>query len=122
MAIQISGTTVVNDSRELQNIASLDSTTTSTISAASSPPTTYGAVGTYTGALLPRYNEYAGGDTIAASSLYNMTGDFSNQFERFSNNTTTSTTGLSGTWRCMAPIDTGNNFGYYGGILWVRIS
>lgn len=31
MAIQISGTTVINDSRELQNIATLDSTTTTTI-------------------------------------------------------------------------------------------
>ena len=34
MAIQISGTTVVNNSRQLQNIASLDSTTTATIAAA----------------------------------------------------------------------------------------
>lgn len=34
MAIQINGTTVVNNSRQLQNIASLDSTTTSTIAAA----------------------------------------------------------------------------------------
>ena len=34
MAIKISGTTVVNNSRQLQNIASLDSTTTSTIAAA----------------------------------------------------------------------------------------
>ena len=34
MAIQISGTTVVNDSRQLQNIASLDSTTTATIASA----------------------------------------------------------------------------------------
>ena len=34
MAIQISGTTVVNNSRQLQNIASLDSTTTNTIAAA----------------------------------------------------------------------------------------
>lgn len=33
MAIQISGTTVVNNSRQLQNIASLDSTTAATISA-----------------------------------------------------------------------------------------
>lgn len=31
MAIQVGGTTVVNDSRELQNIATLDSTTTTTI-------------------------------------------------------------------------------------------
>lgn len=34
MAIQISGTTVINNSRELQNIASLDATTTATIGAA----------------------------------------------------------------------------------------
>lgn len=34
MAIQISGTTVVNNSRQLQNIASLDSTTAATIGAA----------------------------------------------------------------------------------------
>ena len=34
MAIQISGTTVVNNSRQLQNIASLDSTTTATIASA----------------------------------------------------------------------------------------
>jgi hypothetical protein len=34
MAIKISGTTVVNDSRQLQNIASLDSTTAATIGAA----------------------------------------------------------------------------------------
>jgi len=34
MAIQVNGTTVINDSRALQNIASLDATTTATISAA----------------------------------------------------------------------------------------
>lgn len=34
MAIQIAGTNVINNSRQLQNIASLDSTTTSTISSA----------------------------------------------------------------------------------------
>jgi hypothetical protein len=34
MAIQISGTSVINNSRQLQNIASLDSTTTATIAAA----------------------------------------------------------------------------------------
>lgn len=41
MAIQISGTTVVNNSRELQNIASLDSTTTATIQAASGGPSDF---------------------------------------------------------------------------------
>ena len=34
MAIQVSGTSVINDSRQLQNIASLDSTTAATIAAA----------------------------------------------------------------------------------------
>ena len=34
MALQVSGTTVVNNSRQLQNIASLDNTTTNTIAAA----------------------------------------------------------------------------------------
>ena len=48
MAIQISGTTVVNDSRELQNIASLDSTTTSTIQAASSSAMTLVTEGSIT--------------------------------------------------------------------------
>ena len=34
MAIKIIGTTVINDSRQLQNIASLDATTSATLSAA----------------------------------------------------------------------------------------
>lgn len=55
MALQISGTTVVNNSRELQNIASLDSTTTSTIAAAAGGGTkilteqkTFATSGTFT--------------------------------------------------------------------------
>ena len=41
MAIKVSGTSVINDSRQLQNIASLDSTTISTINAnvSAGPPT-----------------------------------------------------------------------------------
>lgn len=60
MAIQVSGTTVINDSRQLQNIASLDATTTATIGAAAggsavlsswdptSPDTTFSSSGTWT--------------------------------------------------------------------------
>lgn len=57
MAIKVSGTSVINDSRQLQNIASLDSTTISTIGANissgastidfSSPQTTLTSSGTY---------------------------------------------------------------------------
>ena len=38
MAIKVSGTTVINDSRQLQNIATLDSTTAATISGAAGLP------------------------------------------------------------------------------------
>ena len=58
MAIKVSGTSVINDSRQLQNIASLDSTTISTIGANisggppivdwTSPQSTYTSSGTYT--------------------------------------------------------------------------
>jgi|14BtaG_2_1085337.scaffolds.fasta_scaffold00299_8 hypothetical protein len=47
MAIKISGTTVVNDSRQLQNIASLDSTTAATIGAAAAGGATLSSSGTF---------------------------------------------------------------------------
>ena len=45
MAIQISGTTVINNSRQLQNIASLDSTTAAAITAAGVGAATAGQLG-----------------------------------------------------------------------------
>lgn len=59
MAIKISGTTVVNDSRQLQNIASLDSTTAATIGAAAGGGGSVTAVAS--GAL-------ANGDTVVLNS------------------------------------------------------
>ena len=59
MAIKISGTTVVNDSRQLQNIASLDSTTAATIGAAAGGGGSITAVASGT---------IANGDTVVLNS------------------------------------------------------
>lgn len=126
MAIQISGTTVVNNSRELQNIASLDSTTTSTISAASSPPTSYGAVGTYTfgyiAAPIAETATISAGTTISGSSIkivLPQNAASGNQYSSVSASVTSSSnqqassSGLSGTWRYMATVRRGSSESYY---------
>lgn len=127
MAIKVGGTTVIDDSRNISNIAGGLKTINSTsilgsgnIEAGTS--TTYAAVGTYTGACLLQSQTYAGGSTISGSSLWHYTGSASNQFERFASTTNFSSAGLSGTWRCMAPFQTSGTTGYGGGTLWIRIS
>lgn len=108
MAIQISGTTVINNSRQLKNIASLDSTTSNTISAASSPPTSYGAVGTYTAAAISYSSggsgRITGGTTFSGSSLKERSGttNGSSPFYEVLASSQLQSCGLSGTWRCMA--------------------
>ena len=57
MAIQISGTTVVNNSRQLQNIASLDSTTTTTLQGAG-----LGGIGFTSGTNLYYDNDFTSSD------------------------------------------------------------
>jgi hypothetical protein len=115
MAIKINGTTVIDDSRNLVNIAS---------GAGSS--TTYGAVGTYVIAFI-LYNgtTLSSGDTFSASSLQ--------YYENTGNNTALGiketigsgdnvSTGLSGTWRMMnGDIYWYSNGDRYGA-LFVRIS
>lgn len=126
MAIQISGTTVVNNSRQLQNIASLDSTTTSTISSASSPPTAFDAVGTYTiSARASGNNNLNVGSTTAGSGLRYFTfwpADI--QLRGSSMYPISQASGTySGTWRNMGPGTqrTGNSSNY-SFTLFVRIS
>lgn len=87
------------------------------------PPTTFGAVGTYTGAVYfaGASTTNAAGSTVAGSSLELHTGVGTNQFEK-SQTATRSSAGLSGTWRCMAT-NTHNTDGVAsGGTLWLRIS
>jgi hypothetical protein len=51
MAIKVASTTVIDDSKQLQNIASLDSTTTSTVAAASPVTIVRGSTSTATTSL-----------------------------------------------------------------------
>jgi hypothetical protein len=95
MAIKVNGTTVIDDSRNLVNIAS---------GAGSS--TTYGDVGTYVTAFFASYGvAVLGGATIAGSSL-KMADDPPEAtpfLETTSQSYQYSTAGLSGTWRQMSP-------------------
>jgi hypothetical protein len=123
MAIQISGTTVVNNSRELQNIASLDATTAATIGASAGGSTTYGDVGTYAvGRPANRTTSYDAGDTAAGILQKGMAVSNTDPGMRYYTSAeglgTLST--LSGTWRCMTNAGVSSIYGMAG--LWVRIS
>ena len=139
MAIQTSGTTRISNSGELQNIGSLDSTTTATISAASSPATSYGAVGTYTfGHIAAPLNTttttIAAGTTISGSSIKDVlptNNAGGNQFSTLgqlvhgTSNGQASNPGLSGTWRYMATVRRSTSYSYgdnYYTSFFVRIS
>ena len=115
MAIQVNGTTVIDDSRNLVNIAS---------GAGSS--TTYGDVGTYImGSIIQ--GRVAEGSTAAGSSIRNMTVQsiytssiiFGTQLNP-PNFLTTDT--MSGTWRQMFDATVGSTSSIARGGLWVRIS
>lgn len=127
MAIKVNGTTVIDDSRNLSNIAGGLKTVNSTsllgsgnIEAGAS--TTYGAVGTYIGAYPNTTGSVSAGSTTSGSNLryWNQNGG-SNQFYNFISNSSLSSAGLSGTWRAMAP-SWGNSSGYQASTLYVRIS
>lgn len=128
MAYSVGATTVINSSRQLQNIASLDSTTTTTIANAVSssvaPSTTAGAVGTY--AQLANVNSvhYDWGDTVAGSNLYpvgfrhsSSTSAGEDGYSSYYFGTTNSP--RSGTWRKMGGRYTGAHWNI---TVWVRIS
>lgn len=126
MAIKVGGTSVVNNSRKLQNIASLDATTAATIQSAITFPTSYAGVGTYTAAgrsyTSGGSGEVSGGTTLSGSSLKKPTGNGRNPFLQVIPNSSTASSGLSGTWRQMTPyqrysVDDSTNMA-----LWVRIS
>lgn len=120
MAIQISGTTVVNDSRQLQNIASLDATTEATISAVAGVPTTTNAVGTYVVAW-HELSGYSYGDTISAANIKFQTSD-GGFYSSDNNGYYNTSSGLSGTWRFMKRPSNATNSGRYAQSLFVRIS
>lgn len=123
MAIQVNGTTVIDDSRNLSNVGGLKTVGGTSIlgsgDIATGGSTTFGAVGTYILAGGGNATVYNPGDTESGSTLREFPSGqhFSN---KVAHNQTTAF-GLSGTWRYMASyIFPGTNYSANG--LWVRIS
>ena len=115
MAIKVNGTTVIDDSRNLVNIAS---------GAGSS--TTAGDVGTYTWGRPKTNTSYAIGDTASgvfgasfATSSVNYYTNETNQFD-YNGADYVAQTAFSGTWRAMNPSAGTSTRGSIS--LWVRIS
>jgi hypothetical protein len=134
MAIQVSGTTVIDDSRNLVSVIGLKTVGGTAIlgsgDIAVGASTTFGAVGTYTWGRPANATDFAFGDT--SSGIYPVgvkNSSVPNYDAGNGNNLPTSFlnsyygTAQSGTWRCMSMgygtgLPTGN--GFMG--LWVRIS
>tara|TARA_R110002126_G_scaffold108063_1_gene243816 strand:+ start:31 stop:399 length:369 start_codon:yes stop_codon:yes gene_type:complete len=122
MAIQVSGTTVIDDSRNLVNVIGLKTINSTSIlgsgDIAAGASTTAGAVATYLMATVKStaLTTYDYGATIAGSNLWGTS--------IFINATTAlkSTYSFSGTWRCMGYI--ASNSASSGGStsIFVRIS
>lgn len=105
MAIQVGGTTVIDNSRELQNIASLDATTEATISAVAGASTTYGAVGTYVFGYISSStateNSTYSGSSIEPGGIITLSSSLSDDQVNASPYITKGGSALSGTWRAM---------------------
>ena len=149
MAIQVGGTTVIDDSRNLSNVGGLKTVGGTSIlgsgDIATGGSTAYGAVGTY-GYLLyvingtGTYNSHVTVSVNTTTSGSNLRGDVANTSVGYGDkngyqqqNSTTFNgggTALSGTWRCMGNatyflnyFQGGENFAaVWTPMLWVRIS
>jgi len=126
MAIKVGGTSVINDSRVLENVTGLKTINSTSIlgsgNISAGASTTAGAVGTYTYGRPKNTTNYDQGDTatgiypVCETSNNNPTVDSSNNFYNAHAGTI-----QSGTWRCMSEARASS--GYVGNIgLWVRIS
>lgn len=120
MAIQVSGTTVIDNSRVLQNVTGLKTVGGQSIlgsgNISPAPPSTAGDVGTYAVGRPANGTTYAVGDTVSGIRAPRTTRSYwSNTYSTFYEPTYAGHT-LSGTWRTMTPV-------HGGGIgLWIRIS
>lgn len=112
MAIKVNGTTVIDDSRNLVNIAS-----------GAGASTTAGDVGTYAFASCDTRTTF--GTTVAGSALkassITIFSSFADNQDNAAKITRTSST-LSGTWRCMGTNTITGSYYYTTDTIWVRIS
>lgn len=119
MAIKVNGTTVIDDSRTLQNVGGLKTVGGSSIlgsgNIATGGSTTLGAVGTYAMLRHSSVNTTVQtGATVSGSSMYYSSG--------YGPYGAAGSTAPSGTWQCMGFVRT--NSGYSSGYpsVFVRIS
>lgn len=133
MAIQVGGTTVIDNSRVLSNVTGLKTINSTSIlgsgNISAGASTTYGDVGTYAIAVYQVLTSVLlGGNTVAGSSLrynYNADPSFPTAWPITSNSNpgTSVSSGFSGTWRLMCGrVSTYPNHTQYITALWVRIS
>jgi hypothetical protein len=131
MALQVGGTTVIDNSRVLSNVTGLKTVGGTSIlgsgNIATGGSTTLGDVGTYMGGYV---NAGAGvfvnqGTTKAGSSILRFDGAVINAGHSLNSGnqslSSTASAGLSGTWRCMSSYKQGSATYLYGAI-WLRIS
>lgn len=131
MAIQVSGTTVINNSRKLQNVTGLKTINGTSILGSGdidvSQSFTFGDVGTYTQgvAFIGRTEE---GNTLSGSSIktygyYHPSFTSLSTGENFSNHSNfAGNNNLSGTWRQMFDGSQGTSATQARFGLWLRIS
>ena len=124
MAIQVSSTTVIDNSRNLNNIAGADATTVSSLESAGlgGASTGFGDVGTYGYGRPSNNTSYTAGDTNAGIIIRSFQRSWSNYSVYYDGSAlvglgTTHT--MSGTWRAMTNVQF-STFALPG--LWVRIS
>ena len=133
MAIQVGGTTVIDNSRNLQNVGGLKTINSTSIlgsgNISAGASTSYGAVGTYVLGTCQMGRTQEG--TTKSGSSIRITGGYAPNAITGTNATVLGGSGagtkmgdntLSGTWRMMfdASQDTNNTFHRFG--LWVRVS
>lgn len=128
MAIQVSGTTVIDDSRNLVNVIGLKTINSTSILGSgdivAGASTAFGAVGTYTWGRPENTNSYSMGSTASGIKAVKNADASSRAIAYYNVNTWTdsaSQTSTSGTWRMMGG---GGQWSTYWGFLglWVRIS
>jgi hypothetical protein len=124
MAIQVNGTTVIDNSRVLSNVTGLKTINSTSIlgsgDIAVGASTTFGAVGTYIIAGIA--GDHTGGQTIAGSALKTNTSTSGGQNNMEANLTTVTSYGQSGTWRIMSKSADNQGQGWVAGNILVRIS
>ena len=130
MAIQVGGTTVIDNSRTLQNVGGLKTVNGTSIlgsgNISAGASTTYGDVGTYVGGYVNSgVSVFVDNNTnMAGSSILVYSGSSAQGHSLNSGNqhsAGTKSAGLSGTWKCMSSYEN-NSTTYLWGAIWMRIS